>query len=76
MTITTNGNGKARTYAMGVWTILGPIVLTLFILASSGYLSDLRADVEKKADKAVVIEQVKRLDQKLDLIILLLKNGG
>ena len=68
-----NGNGRVRTYAMGVWTILGPIILTILFFVGNGYFSDLRADVEKKADKAVVVEQVKRLDQKLDMIILLLK---
>ena len=68
-----NGNGKARTYAVGVWTIVGPIILALLLIFGRGYMADVDADIEKKADKAVVVEQVKRLDEKLDLIILMLR---
>ena len=70
-----NGNGKARTYAVGVWTIVGPIILALLLIFGRGYMADVDADIEKKADKAVVVEQVKRLDEKLDLIILMLKGN-
>ena len=86
-----NGNGKAKSYAVGVWTIVGPILLTLLFLFGQGYMTDTNADIEKKADKAVVEEQIKGIkeqlvrvekngdkrDKKLDKIIdILIERGG